>query len=69
MRAYGFTHVSVHAYHLYESVHFYAELFEMEEVPAPDFPSPVRWRTRAAGAAQASVRARAALLVSEGAQR
>jgi catechol 2,3-dioxygenase-like lactoylglutathione lyase family enzyme len=43
VRANGFTHVSVHAYDLDESVHFYTELFEMEEVPAPDFPSPVRW--------------------------
>jgi len=43
LRANGFTHVSVHAYNLDESVRFYTELFEMKEIPAPDFPSPVRW--------------------------
>ncbi len=39
----GFTHVSIHAHDLDESVRFYQELFEMEEIPAPDFPFPVRW--------------------------
>jgi catechol 2,3-dioxygenase-like lactoylglutathione lyase family enzyme len=43
VRAKGFTHVSVHAHDLDESVRFYAGLFGMEEVPAPDFASPVRW--------------------------
>ena len=36
-------HFSVHAHDLEESARFYKELFGMEEVPAPDFPSPVRW--------------------------
>jgi lactoylglutathione lyase len=39
----GITHVSVHAYDLKESARFYKELFGMEEIPAPDFPFPVRW--------------------------
>ena len=43
MRANSFTHVSVHAYDLEESMRFYTELSEMEEVPAPNFPFPVRW--------------------------
>lgn len=43
MRATGFTHVSVHAHDLEESASFYKELFGMEELPAPDFPFPVRW--------------------------
>lgn len=43
MGATGFTHVSVHAYDLEESARFYTELFGMEEIPAPDFPFPVRW--------------------------
>lgn len=43
MRAIGFTHVSVHANDLDESARFYEELFGMEEIPAPDFPFPVRW--------------------------
>jgi|SRR5215216_5270293 len=43
MRTTGFTHVSVHAHDLDESVRFYQELFDMEEIPAPDFPFPVRW--------------------------
>lgn len=43
MRTTGFTHVSVHAHDLDESVRFYQELFGMEEVPAPGFPFPVRW--------------------------
>lgn len=43
MRATGFTHVSVHAYDLDESVRFYEELFGMEEIPSPHFPFPVRW--------------------------
>ncbi len=43
MSATGFTHVSVHARDLEESVRFYEEMFGMEEVPAPDFPFLVRW--------------------------
>ncbi len=43
MRATGFTHVSVHAHDLDESARFYAEVFGMEEIPAPAFPFPVRW--------------------------
>jgi lactoylglutathione lyase len=43
MRATGFTHVSVHAHDLDESVRFYKDLFGMEEIPAPGFPFPVRW--------------------------
>ncbi len=43
MTANGFTHVSVHAHDLDESVRFYKELFGMEELPAPGFPFPVRW--------------------------
>ncbi len=43
MQARGFTHVSVHAHDLDESVRFYTELFGTEEIPAPGFPFPVRW--------------------------
>ena len=43
IKATGFTHTSVHADDLDESVRFYNELFGMEEIPAPDFPFPVRW--------------------------
>ena len=43
MKAKGFTHVSVHAHDLDESMRFYEEVFGMEEIPAPDFPFPVRW--------------------------
>jgi catechol 2,3-dioxygenase-like lactoylglutathione lyase family enzyme len=39
----GFTHVSVQAHDLEESAHFYKDLFGMEEIPSPNFPSPVRW--------------------------
>jgi lactoylglutathione lyase len=43
MKTTGFTHVSINAHDLDESICFYQELFGMEEVPAPDFPFPVRW--------------------------
>ena len=43
MKATGFTHTSVHAHDLDESARFYEEVFGMEEIPAPDFPFPVRW--------------------------
>ncbi len=43
MRATGFTHVSISATDLEESVSFYRDFFGMEEVPSPDFSGPVRW--------------------------
>ena len=43
MRATGFTHVSIGARDLGESVRFYRDFFGMEEVPSPDFSGPVRW--------------------------
>jgi lactoylglutathione lyase len=43
MRATSFTHVSIHAYDLEESVAFYTELFGMERVPSPDFAQTVEW--------------------------
>ena len=43
MRARGFTHVSISATDLEESVRFYSDFFGMEEVPSPDFSGPVRW--------------------------
>jgi lactoylglutathione lyase len=43
MRATGFTHVSIGARDLEESVRFYEDFFGMEEVPAPDFTGRVRW--------------------------
>ena len=43
MPATGFTHVSISARDLDESVRFYEDFFGMEEVPSPDFSSPVRW--------------------------
>jgi lactoylglutathione lyase len=35
--------VSVHAIDLDESVRFYTELFGMEQIPSPDFGTPVEW--------------------------
>ncbi|MGH3145229.1 MAG: VOC family protein [Rubrobacter sp.] len=43
MRATGFTHVSIGAADLEESINFYRDFFGMEEVPSPDFSGPVRW--------------------------
>ena len=43
MRATGFTHVSIGARDLEESVRFYEDFFGMEDVPAPDFTGHVRW--------------------------
>jgi catechol 2,3-dioxygenase-like lactoylglutathione lyase family enzyme len=43
MKARGFNHVSVYAHDLEESVHFYQTLFGLQEIPAPEFPFPVRW--------------------------
>ena len=43
MRATRFTHVSIHAVDLEESVRFYTELFGMERIPSPTFNNPVEW--------------------------
>jgi catechol 2,3-dioxygenase-like lactoylglutathione lyase family enzyme len=43
MKARGLTHVNVHAHDLEESVHFYQTLSGIQEIPAPEFPFPVRW--------------------------
>lgn len=43
MRATGFTHVSISARDLEESIRFYKDFFGMDEVPSPDFSSQVRW--------------------------
>jgi catechol 2,3-dioxygenase-like lactoylglutathione lyase family enzyme len=43
MRATGFTHVSIHAYDLEESLRFYTDVFGMRRVPSPDFEHPVEW--------------------------
>jgi lactoylglutathione lyase len=43
VRAKGFTHVSVSARDLDESVRFYEDFFGMEEVPSPEFSGPTRW--------------------------
>jgi lactoylglutathione lyase len=43
VRATGFTHVSISARDLDESIRFYRDFFGMEEVPSPDFSGPVRW--------------------------
>jgi lactoylglutathione lyase len=43
MRATRFTHVSIHAYDLEESVRFYTDVFGMERVPSPDFAQTVEW--------------------------
>jgi lactoylglutathione lyase len=43
MRATRFTHVSIHAYDLDESVRFYVEVFGMRHVPSPDFAQRVEW--------------------------
>jgi lactoylglutathione lyase len=43
MRAKSFTHVSIHAYDLEESVRFYVEVFGMRHVESPDFSFPVEW--------------------------
>ena len=43
MRATRFTHVSIHAYDLEESVRFYVEVFGMQRVPSPDFAETVEW--------------------------
>lgn len=44
MRATGINHVAISALDLEASVRFYTEVFGMERVPAPNFPSqPVAW--------------------------
>ena len=43
MKATGFTHVSVYARDLDESIRFYSEFFGIEEVPSPDFTNPAVW--------------------------
>jgi lactoylglutathione lyase len=43
MRATGFTHVSIHADDLEESVRFYVDVFGMRHVESPDFAFPVEW--------------------------
>src|SRR4051812_25571740 len=44
MRATRFTHASVHARDLEESVRFYTDVFGMRRVPSPDFPDmEVEW--------------------------
>ena len=43
MRATGFTHVSIHAHDLEESVRFYVDVFGMRHVESPDFSFPVEW--------------------------
>lgn len=43
MRATGFTHVSIHADDLEESLRFYTEVFGMRRIPSPDFEHPVEW--------------------------
>ena len=48
MRATSFTHVSIHAYDLEESMRFYVDVFGMRRVPAPDFEHPRRVAARSA---------------------
>jgi lactoylglutathione lyase len=43
MRATRFTHVSIHAYDLEESLRFYVEVLGMRRVASPDFEHPVEW--------------------------
>jgi catechol 2,3-dioxygenase-like lactoylglutathione lyase family enzyme len=43
VKATGFTHVSVYARDVEESVRFYTEFFGMERVPSPKFSTPVAW--------------------------
>jgi catechol 2,3-dioxygenase-like lactoylglutathione lyase family enzyme len=41
--AHRFTHVSIHATDMEESLRFYAEMFGMERVISPDFEQTVEW--------------------------
>jgi lactoylglutathione lyase len=43
MRATRFTHVSIHAYDMEESLAFYVDVFGMRHVPSPDFEHRVEW--------------------------
>jgi catechol 2,3-dioxygenase-like lactoylglutathione lyase family enzyme len=43
MRATAYTHVSIPALDVEKSLAFYRDLFDLEEVPAPNFGFPVRW--------------------------
>lgn len=43
MRATRFTHVSIHADDMEESLRFYIDVFGMEVVPSPDFEHRVEW--------------------------
>jgi lactoylglutathione lyase len=43
MRATRFTHVSIHANDLEESLRFYTDVFGMRRVPSPDFAQRVEW--------------------------
>jgi lactoylglutathione lyase len=43
MRAKGFTHVSIHAHDLEESLRFYVDVLGMQRVPSPDFAQTVEW--------------------------
>ena len=43
MRATRFTHVSIHAYDLEESLRFYVEVFGARRVTSPDIEHPVEW--------------------------
>jgi lactoylglutathione lyase len=43
MRATRFTHVSIHANDLEESLRFYVDVLGMRRVPSPDFDHPVEW--------------------------
>ena len=43
MRATSFTHTSIHADDLEESLRFYTDVFGMRRVPSPDFEHPVEW--------------------------
>jgi len=43
MPATSFTHVSIHAIDMEESLRFYATMFEMERVVSPDFDQRVEW--------------------------
>jgi YD repeat-containing protein len=43
MRATRFTHVSIHAYDLEESMRFYVDVLGMRRVPSPDFAQRVEW--------------------------
>lgn len=43
MRATRFTHVSIHAVDMAESLAFYVDVLGMRRVPSPDFEQPVEW--------------------------